>query len=89
MTTKDEALALALEALEGNTTNPMIDPEQAELEDKAIAAIKQAQQAQEPVAFRYKLRGDLNWQYTENKNQATPPCIIEQLYTDSAAPNQG
>ena len=43
-------LEQALEALEGNTTNPVIDPEQAALEDQAIAAIKQAlkQSVQEP-----------------------------------------
>jgi len=40
--TKDEALDLALEALEGNTTNPIIDPDQAAIEDQAITAIKQA-----------------------------------------------
>jgi hypothetical protein len=39
---KDEALDLALEALEGNTTNPIIDPDQAAIEDQAINAIKQA-----------------------------------------------
>lgn len=39
--TKDEALKLALEALLGNTTNPISDPEQAEIEDKAITAIKE------------------------------------------------
>jgi len=35
-------LEQALEALEGNCTNPVADPEQAEIENKAIAAIKQA-----------------------------------------------
>jgi hypothetical protein len=40
--TKDEILKLALEALEGNTTNPVIDPDQAAIEDQAINAIKQA-----------------------------------------------
>jgi hypothetical protein len=50
---KDEALKLALEALEGNTTNPVIDPDQAAIEDQAITAIKQALAAQqEPVAWR-------------------------------------
>ena len=48
---KDEAVKLALDALEGNTTNPVIDPEQAAIEDQAITAIKQALAApvQEPV----------------------------------------
>ena len=46
-------LEQALEALKGNTTNPIIDPEQAALEDRAIAAIKQtlSQPVQEPVAW--------------------------------------
>lgn len=42
MTKEREALKLAFEALLGNTTNPISDPEQAEIEDKAIAAIKEA-----------------------------------------------
>ena len=52
--TKDEALKLALEALEGNTTNPVIDPDQAAIEDQAITAIKQAlaQPAPVPAAQR-------------------------------------
>ena len=50
--TKDEALKLALEALEGNTTNPVIDPDQAAIEDQAINAIKQALAAPvQPVAW--------------------------------------
>lgn len=52
--TKDKALRLALKALLGNTTNPISDPEQAEIEDKAITAIKEvlAQPEQKPVAIR-------------------------------------
>ena len=50
-----ETMKLALEALEGNTTNPVIDPEQAAIEDKAITALREAlaeQPAQqEPVAY--------------------------------------
>lgn len=51
-------LELALEALEGNTTNPVIDPEQAAIEDQAIAVLREALLAeqpaqQEPVAALY------------------------------------
>jgi hypothetical protein len=47
-------LEQALEALRGNTTNPVVDPEQAASEDQAIAVIEQALAApaqQEPVAW--------------------------------------
>ena len=46
-------MKLALEALEGNCTNPVADPEQATKEDAAIAAIKEAlaEPEQEPVAW--------------------------------------
>ena len=37
-----EAMKLALEALEGNCTNPVADPEQAANEDAAIPALRQA-----------------------------------------------
>jgi len=42
----------ALEALEGNCTNPAADPEQAATEDAAITALRQALETekQEPVA---------------------------------------
>ena len=33
----------------------------------------------EPVALRYRLNGDMQWQYTENALQATPPCQIQWL----------
>ena len=39
---KTEALKLALEALEGNCTNPAADPEQAANEDAAITALREA-----------------------------------------------
>jgi hypothetical protein len=45
----EATVKLALEALEGNTTNPVIDPEQAAIEDQAITALREAQQ--EPVAW--------------------------------------
>jgi hypothetical protein len=55
-------LELALEALSGNTTNPVIDPEQAALEDQAITALREALAAQpapvtlisreQPIALR-------------------------------------
>ena len=46
-------LEQALEALKGNTTNLLIDPEQAAMEDQAIIVIEQALAApvQEPVAW--------------------------------------
>jgi hypothetical protein len=56
---KDEALKLALEALEGNTTNPVIDPDQAAIEDQAITAINQALAAQ-PVQERTDYEVHLN-----------------------------
>ncbi len=37
---EEAKLSEVLEALEGNTTNPIIDPEQAAIEDKAITAIR-------------------------------------------------
>jgi hypothetical protein len=37
-----KALEMALEALEGNCTNPVADPEQAATEDAAITALRQA-----------------------------------------------
>ena len=53
-------MRLALEALEGNTTNPVIDPEQAAIEDQAITALQEAlaeQPAQQkPVVF-YRCNG--------------------------------
>jgi hypothetical protein len=47
-------LEQALEALRGNTTNPVIDPEQAASEDQAIAVIEQvlARPVQEPAALQ-------------------------------------
>lgn len=32
------------------------------------------------VAYRYKFKGDLQWQYTETLAQATQPCEIQYLY---------
>lgn len=36
-----------------------------------------------PVAIRYRFNGDLQWQYTERHEQATQPCEIENLVTES------
>jgi hypothetical protein len=80
-----EAMQLALEALEGNCTNPSADPEQAANEDAAITALRKALETekQEPVAWRWKERinGDFdNWVVTFSE---PPPYAVEQqpLYT--------
>jgi hypothetical protein len=56
-----KAAEMALHALEGNCTNPVADPEQAQKEDRAIQALRQAleQPEQEPVCF---LR-ETSWSY--------------------------
>ena len=49
-----EAMKQALEALKGNCTNPVADPEQAAAEDKAITALRQAiEQAEKPHPYQY------------------------------------
>ena len=54
-----EAMQMALEALEGNCTNPAADPEQAACEDAAITALRQALETeQEPVAWASSLDFD-------------------------------
>jgi hypothetical protein len=48
------AMKQALEALEGNCTNPVADPEQAKKEDEAITALRQAiaeAEKQEPAFY--------------------------------------
>jgi hypothetical protein len=59
-----EAMQMALEALEGNCTNPTADPEQAANEDAAITALRQALETekQEPVAWKDKTYGNLHHQ---------------------------
>ena len=37
--------------------------------------------AGEPVAYRYKFKDDLQWQYTCNKSQAHRLAVVEPLYT--------
>ena len=37
--------------------------------------------AGEPVAYRYKFKEDLQWQYTCNKSQAHRLAVVEPLYT--------
>lgn len=38
-------------------------------------------QAVEPVAYRYKFKEDLQWQYTINKAQAHQLAVVEPLFT--------
>lgn len=52
MTNLRKAAEMALEALEGNCTNPVADPEQAQKEDRAIAALRQALAQPERVQFK-------------------------------------
>jgi hypothetical protein len=89
-------LEQALEALEGNTTNPVIDPEQAALEDQAIAALKQAleQPVQEPVAWedgphlvvRSDMRERLNYKGPwVDMGRAIPDKWVPVLYTNPPA----
>ena len=35
----------------------------------------------EPVALRYRMHGDLQWQYTENPDQASHADVIQRLAT--------
>jgi hypothetical protein len=51
-----EAMKLALEALEGNCTNPLADPEQAAKEDAAITALRQALET-EPFEYWNAVEG--------------------------------
>jgi hypothetical protein len=79
-------LELALEALEGNTTNPVIDPEQAAIEDQAIAVIKQAleQPVQEPTFWlneHGQLAASRRWAERTWRGQKLIP-----LYTTPPAP---
>lgn len=67
MTTKNEALALALEALEQIHPSGLTTPYVVHLRARAITAIKQAQQAQEPVEARVPLT---NERITELYNEA-------------------
>ena len=78
--TKDEALRQALEALEGNCTNPVSDPEQAAKEDNAITAIKQALEQPEPEPVAWVVydteNNDIAWTEAGKKLKAETP-----LYT--------
>ena len=47
------------------------------------------QVAQEPVAWRYKFKEDLQWQYTQNQEQAHRLAVIEPLYTTPQPAPQG
>jgi len=75
---KDEALKLALEALEGNTTNPVIDPDQAAIEDQAITAIKQALAAPvQPVPWSQALESV--WAEPDDTPPAAQPAVQEPV----------
>ena len=57
---------------------------------RAIVAADRAlrQAGQEPVAYRYKFAGDLQWQYTERKEQAHPNAVLELLFNESRPAGQ-
>ena len=38
------------------------------------------------VAYRYRFKNDLQWQYTESLAQATQPCEIQYLYIAQPTP---
>lgn len=86
-----EAIQMALDALEGNCTNPTADPEQAANEDAAIIALRQALETeQEPVAWRYALDASVEgprWVYIDKdphqwlKGPSLGHALIESLYT--------
>ena len=95
--TKDEALKLALEALEAAPLEMVADENRhmVFLDEKAIAAIKEAlaQSQQEPVAWRtfdgeggYEYRAhEMNEQYAQEWEQRNPnhKGWVEPLYTSS------
>jgi hypothetical protein len=74
--TKDEALKLALEALECLKRDFAADQFEWEISDEAITAIKQARSApvQEPVAWRWKNNGEDKW-------------LNEYVYLDRGGPD--
>jgi hypothetical protein len=76
---KDEALKLALEALEGNTTNPIIDPDQAAIEDQAINAIKQALALDKKAENARELGLDYEPVLKDNSNYRYDPPIAEPV----------
>ena len=84
MTDRD-LMQQALEALEGNCTNPAADPEQAANEDAAITALRErlAQPEQKPVAWRWKERINNDFDSWVISASEPPPYAIEQqpLYT--------
>ena len=75
--TKDEALRMALDALEGFIPYlPLKDEAQCNRYDKAIAAIKEAlaQPEQEPVAVKHMMRwvDNLKWQSDNGQHMNIP-----------------
>jgi len=70
-----EAMQMALEALEGNCTNPVADPEQAANENAAITALRQAlEEKQEPVAW------------IDQRIHGWPDCFVMQPDPPHTAP---
>jgi len=79
--TKDEALKLALEALENHEGNYKLSDAGCDRHDKAITAIKQARSApvQEPVAWIEHHKGGDNLEWDNPGGKCTP------LYTTPPA----
>ena len=75
-----EALKLALEALENHTA--IKHPQQIYYRDKAITALRKAlAQEQEPVAWRWgikKLNGSYEWRYSLNKTKSNSVPLYTQ-----------
>jgi len=73
----------ALEALEGNCTNPASDPEQSEKEDAAITALRQAlEEKQEPVAWYDSISGETDFTfYKPHRKPSSPSAEWIPLYT--------
>ena len=88
--TKDEALKLALEALEWNL--PVIEdhgvPNQLKMQHKAITSIYEslAQPEQEPVAWRREYEGDVSdlcqWLYADEYDPKDDSPNWQPLYTN-------
>lgn len=73
-TTERKAVVAALDALRGNA-GP------SELQTARMGLVKiLSVPLTPPDAYRYKFRGDLQWQYTENKAQAHTLSIVQSLF---------
>ena len=65
---------------------PMVTPYTSQEQfDRVFPVAHVAAQPQEPVAYRYKFKEDLQWQYTENAMQAHKLAVIVPLYTHTIA----